>query len=193
MNTSSFPPPLPLQMLFPPPPQIQCHRYSAGLAAFPIFFPSLCSLCYINFTNADQAAHPIHSPRVCFLCATVGQAVLSGPLSHRATRMEKTALPASPASLGAGVKHFGEGVKVMGRDRAMSTNETAQVKKNNIKMTWSWLPRTHCTIHFRKRSVFPSRDDPWKARRLPPRLPPNPGNAHQAPKKRQIISPAGRN
>lgn len=76
----------------------------------------------------------------------MGKAVLSGPLSHQATRMEKTALLVSPASLGTGVKHFGEGVKVMGRDRAMSTNETARAK-NNIKVTWSWPPTTHCMIH----------------------------------------------
>lgn len=62
--------------------------------------------------------------------------------------MEKTALPVSPASLGTGVKHFGEGVKVMGRDRTMGTKETAQAKNNIKKMTWSWLLTTHCTIRF---------------------------------------------
>ena len=121
--------------------QIQCRARS-----FPYIFPSLCSLCYINFTKVEQTAHPIHSPRPCFLRAAMGRAVLGGPLAHQATRMEKAAQLASPASLGTGVKHFGEGVKVMGRHRAMSTNETAQAKNN--KNNWSWLPKTHCMVHF---------------------------------------------
>lgn len=59
--------------------------------------------------------------------------------------MEKTALPVSPASLGTGGKHFGEGVKVMGRDRTMSTKETAQAK-NNMKKNDVVLA-SHDTLH----------------------------------------------
>lgn len=148
--------------------QIQCRTRS-----FPYIFPSLCSLCYIK-TSPTQTRllipfipHAFVSSEPWWEKPYSAAALPPGDQDGEDSSAGVTRLSWCPCET------LWSGCKVMGRDRAVSTNETAQVKKN-IKMTWSWLPMTHCTIHFWKQSIFTWQDDPWKARlrllQLPPTL-----------------------
>lgn len=149
MNTCSFPPPLPLRMLFPPPPQVQCHRYSAGLAAFLLFL--------LHRAVQRPALPPLHTKRSAHLCWR-------------------------PSPLHAPVWNTAVGTELMGKGKAGGTSQTAQAE-TNIKVTWSWLPMTHYTVHFLK----PQETTPEKQGFFHNDCH-HPKNAQQAHKKRQIIS-----
>lgn len=87
-----------------------------------------------------------------------------------------------PSPLHTPVWNTAVGTELMGKGKAGGTSQTAQAE-TNIKVTWSWLPMTHYTVHFLK----PQETTPEKQGFFHNDCH-HPKNAQQAHKKRQIIS-----
>lgn len=180
MNTSSFPPPLPLRMLFPPPPQIQCHRYSAGLAALPTSLLR-CAVC-ATWTSPTCTRLLFHSQHSHCLWARNGKSCAQQPTLPPCTQEGANISAGVPRLPGYQHATLWWGNRAYGQRQSwevLTKLHEQKLIKNNMALA------SHDTLH--SSLLQTSWNYPWKARLLSLWLPATPKTHCKLTRKGKLV------